>query len=190
MFLSAGKLVSCHLIHFIKHKRTVFYLALFVIFPHFPLSGGHLQYVLINKTSDWVLETASASVCFRETLLLWCLYSELNKSVKTGHSSTCICTLKRLSFLCTLLFIFLVYNSGKGPCRCSLGFYVRSYLTDTRKCQPNPKVKNNLIIPFRERSPVTDAGDLTGHMHPSLLSLREKKTGQSHIFNLFIKSFR
>lgn len=77
---------------------------------------------------------------------------------------------------------FPLYNSGKGPCRCSLGFYVKSYLTDRRKCQPNPKVKNNLIIPFRERSPVTDACELWGHMHLSLLSLRKKKQLASHTF--------
>lgn len=58
-------------------------------------------------------------------------------------TAPCICTLKSLTVSSLLLFLFfslLSTRAEKGPCRCSLGFYVKSYLTDMRKCQPNPKV--------------------------------------------------
>ena len=112
---------------------------------------------------------------------------------KTGHTSPCICTLNSLRFP-SLLFISPLYNSEKGPCRCSLGFYVKSYRTDTRKCQPNPKVKKQADYSFPWKVTCDTVSrkckihlynirctqPYSGRSHASPLSLKKETIGWRH----------
>lgn len=79
-----------------------------LLFFHFL---GRLE--ICVKTSDWVTETASVSsvVCFRETLLLWCLYSELRKSAKDRSQLCLYLHIKKPHGFLSLLFSFLFFFS-------------------------------------------------------------------------------
>jgi len=108
-----------------------------------------MKCVLISKTSGRM------GVCL--FLLLFTLEKHSQYVVSTSYCESIpdrsqlslYLHIKKLhKLLSLLLFIFVLYNNEKHLCRCSLGFYVKSYLTDTRKCQPNPKVKKQLDYPF------------------------------------------
>lgn len=114
-------------------------MCVFFIFPLFCTWSSHIRQATGFQTLFPFLPLA----CVRKTLLFWCLCCELQKSGEDRSQLSLYLYIKKiqLPLLIIMHFPLLLDNSEKGPCRCSLCFYVRSYLTDSRKCQPDPKVK-------------------------------------------------